>query len=576
MLKHIATITLFLLGIAPAIQAQKPTIPDAVKENIKARVDNEINTGIVVGVITPKGTKFYSYGVKSLETKEAVDENSVFEIGSISKTFTGILLADMVEKGDLKLDDPLQSLLPEGVTAPTRNGETIKLYQMSNHTSGLPRMPTNFTPADPANPYVDYSEKQLYEFLNGYKLTRDIGSQYEYSNYAVGLLGHLMAAKRHKSYEELMVEVIANPLSMKNTRLTLSPEMKKNLAMGHSNGRQVSNWDLTTLAGAGGIRSTAVDMLKYLAANMGLTKSPLYPAMQMAHKNSRVEGEKPIVGLGWHKRLFDDSEVVWHNGGTGGYRTFAGFIKGGNLGVVVLSNSDAGVDDIGIHLLHPASELANPKPSINVELKKTLEKDGIEAAVKTYWDLKKNHADEYDFSEEQLNTLGYTYLANEEIEKALAIFKLNIEAYPDAFNVYDSYGEALMNNNENEKAIANYKKSIELNPANTNGIEMLKKLGVNTDDLEKNVVVDDAILQTYVGKYELAPGFILTVAKYDSQLKAQATGQGEFPIFPSAENMFYYKVVQAQLSFNKNAAGEIESVTLFQNGQEIIGKKLTE
>jgi len=329
MLKYIVAFCVLVVGINPICEAQETTISEEVKENIISRVENEINTGIVVGVITSDGTTFYSYGVKSLKSKEVVDENSVFEIGSISKTFTGILLADMVIKGELNLDDPLQNLLPDGITAPTRNGKSIKLFHLSNHTSSLPRLPDNMTPANPANPYADYSEKQLYDFLNGYELTRDIGSKYEYSNYAAGLLGHVLTSKRKLTYEELMVEVIAKPLGMENTRVVFTSQMKENLAMGHSNGVEVENWNLTTLAGAGAIRSTADDMLKYLAANMGIEKSSLYSAMQLSHKNSRSEGSNPIVGLGWHTMVREELEIVWHNGGTGGYRTFAGFVKGG-------------------------------------------------------------------------------------------------------------------------------------------------------------------------------------------------------------------------------------------------------
>ena len=576
MLKYIVTLLVILVGFNPICQAQETPISDKVKENIKSRVDNGINVGIVVGIITSNRTTFYSYGVKSLESNEVVDENSVFEIGSISKTFTGILLADMDLKGELNLDDPLQELLPVGITAPTRNGESIKLVNMSNHTSSLPRMPNNFAPTNPANPYVDYSEKQLYDFLDGYKLTRDIGSEYEYSNYAAGLLGHVLATKSQMTYEELMVEVIAKPLRLKNTRIVFTPKMKKNLAMGHSNGVEVENWDLTTLAGAGAIRSTAVDMLKYLAANMGIEKINLYPSMQLAHKNSRSEGSSPIVGLGWHTMVRDETEIIWHNGGTGGYRTFAGFIKEGDKGVVVLSNSNASVDDIGIHLLHQASPLNNPKPSIGTKLSSIIASEGIELGIKTYWVLKKNQADEFDFRENQLNRLGYSYLGEEEIEKAIAVFKINVEAYPTSSNVYDSYGEALMKKGDKEKAIANYMKSVELNPGNSNGIDMLKKLGVDTESLVKEVIVKDAILESYIGKYELKPGFVLTVAKYDNQLKAQATGQPEHPIFPKSENVFYYKVVEAQLTFNRNENGVVESVTLLQGGQEIVGKKLIE
>ncbi|MEM7086937.1 MAG: serine hydrolase [Bacteroidota bacterium] len=569
----VALITLWA-GSASFCQAQDNIISEEVKDNIKFRVDNAINTGIVVGVISSKGITYYSYGVKSLKTNELVDENSIFEIGSISKTFTGLLLADMVVKGDLNLDDALQSLLPEGVTAPTRNGESIKLFHLSNHTSSLPRLPDNMTMSNPANPYADYSERQLYDFLNGYELTRDIGSEYEYSNYAVGLLGYVLAAKRKLTYEELMVEVIAKPLGMENTRVAFTPQMKKNLAMGHSGGIEVENWDLPTVAGAGAIRSSAVDMLKYLAANMGLKKSNLYPAMQLSHKNSRSENTSSIVGLGWHTMERDGMEIIWHNGGTGGYRTFSGFIKGGDKGVVVLSNSTAGVNDIGVHLLQPTAALNNPKPSIGTKLKSVMEVEDVESATKTYWELKKNQPNDYDFGESELNNLGYTFLGKEEIEKALAVFKINVQAYPNSSNVYDSYGEALLKSGDKENAIKNYSKSVELNPGNEGGIKALKELGVSSDKLIKEINIDDSILQSYVGKYELAPGFIITVSKEGSQMKVQATGQGQFDIYPKSENVFYLKVVVAQITFNRNEAGKVESLTLSQGGQETVGSRI--
>ncbi|BAX82136.1 serine hydrolase [Labilibaculum antarcticum] len=571
-MKKYFTILLILFQIVLyGCQSQNKNISAEVKENIKARVDNGINTGLVVGVITSDGVSYYSYGVKSLETKEPVDENSVFEIGSISKTFTGILLADMVVKGELNLDTPLQELLPEGVTSPIRNGESIKLYQMSNHTSSLPGMPDNFNPANLANPYADYSEEQMYAFLNSYELTRDIGSKYEYSNYAQGLLGHVLANKKQMTYEELMVKTIAKPLKLENTRIAFTPKMKENLAMGHSAGVEVENWDIPTLAGAGAIRSTTVDMLTYLAANMGLKKSDLYPAMHLSHKNSTSKGSSSMVGLGWHIRLRNKLEIAWHAGGTGGYRAFAGFIKGGDKGVVVLTNSDVAVDDIVFHLLDPTSALNKPqKPSFVTHLKKSIENEGIEVATRTYWELKKNRTDKYDFGENQLNGLGYSYLGKGELEKAIAVFKLNMEAFPNSFNVYDSYGDALMKNKENEKAIASYKKSVEINPGNTNGIAMLKKLGVDTESLVKEVTVEDAILESYVGNYKYQK-FIMKVTKDGKQMKIQITGQNEIEIYPKSENVFYLKVVPALITFNKTE--QVESLTLSQGGQEIIYKR---
>ncbi|WP_422083032.1 serine hydrolase [Ulvibacterium sp.] len=572
MLKKLLALGYLVVALG-ACQAQTP-LSEEVKANIKLRVDNGMNAGIIVGLIDNKSESYFGYGVKSLDTMEAVDEYSIFEIGSISKTFTGILLADEVLKNEMKLEDPLQLYLPKGVTAPTQNGESIRLIHMANHTSSLPRMPSNFNPSNPANPFADYSEKQLYDFLGNYELPRKIGSQYEYSNYAMGLLGHILADKNESTYEELLIERITEPLGLNDTRISFTASMKKNLAMGHSGGVEVENWDIPTLAGAGAIRSSAVDMLDYLATNMGIKESNLYPAMQLAHQNSRKEGESPIVGLGWHTMVVDDLEIIWHNGGTGGYRTFAGFIKGGDRGVVVLSNSNTGVDDIGIHILHPDSPLNEIKPSIGVKLQNIMDTLGIEAAISNYWDLKKNKAEEFDFTEGQLSKLGHRYLKKKEMEKALAIFKLNIEAFPNSSNVYASYGKAQLKHGDKETSIINYKKAVELNPGNLEAIKNLTELGIDPKNIIEEIVVDEKILETYIGRYELYPNFILTVSKDRNQLKTQATGQPEFPIFPKSDNVFYLKVVEAQLTFNKNGDGKVESVTLLQAGQEITGKKL--
>lgn len=449
----------FLLLLPATIALAQTKVPDDVVAAVKSRVDKGIHFSIVVGVVDASGTAYYSYGLKSEKNKEAVDEHTVYEIGSISKTFTGILLADAVLKGKMKLDDPLQKYLPKDVTAPTRNGAAIKLVNLSNHTSSLPRLPDNFHPANAANPYVDYTEKQTYAFLNSYPLSQDIGSNYAYSNYAVGLLGLILANQKGVSYEQLMIDVIAKPLELNDTRIVLTPNMQKNLALGHDQGSEVANWDFTsTVAGAGGIRSTAADMLKYVSANMGSIKSKVYPAMELSHKNTRAAGETPMVGLGWHiSPVADNNEMVWHNGGTGGYRSFCGFIKGENKGVVVLTSSAESVDDIGVHILNPSSPL-------------------------------------------------------------------------------------------NER----------------------KKAAEATSDVD----VSPVILDTYVGQYELAPGFILTVSRKENQLSAQATGQGKLPVFAKSENIFFYKVVEAQLVFNKNDKGVVESVTLLQGGQKITGKKI--
>ncbi|NND51639.1 MAG: beta-lactamase family protein, partial [Flavobacteriaceae bacterium] len=370
-------VLLLTLSLFISFSFGQPQIPEAIKTEIKKRVDNGVNASIVIGMINKDGTQFFSYGKKSLASEEQVDENSIYEIGSITKTFTGVMLAELAERGELSLDDPLQKYLPEGIKAPTRNGEAIKLVHLSNHTSALPRMPDNFTPTDNANPYVDYTEELLYDFLDNHELRRDIGSEFEYSNYAVGLLGHILAKNQGLTYEALMVKIIAKPLGMKNTRIEFTPKMKRHLVIGTDNGREVSNWDLITVAGAGAIRSDAADMLKYLSANMGLTKTKLYPAMKTAQTSTVDESIGRIIGLGWITRNTNTSEIIWHNGGTGGYRAFAGFTKDGKTGVVVFTNSTESVDDIGFYALDPSNEMRDIKPSISNAISEIIDSKGI-------------------------------------------------------------------------------------------------------------------------------------------------------------------------------------------------------
>jgi CubicO group peptidase (beta-lactamase class C family) len=235
-------------------------------------------------------------------------------------------------------------------------------------------MPSNFTPKDDANPYADYSVQQLYAFLSGYRLTRDIGSRYEYSNLGAGLLGHVLSLRAGMSYEALLRSRILDRLGMSNTGITLTPEMKARLAVGHKETVRTSqnpygltpvpNWDIPTLSGAGALRSTANDMLTFLAANLGYVKTPLAEAIadQLSVRRPS-DGPDFEVGYGWRVQSKYGSTIVWHGGATGGYRCYIGFDPKARVGVVVLSNIQMPfVDDIGPHLLNRKYPLSKGSP----------------------------------------------------------------------------------------------------------------------------------------------------------------------------------------------------------------------
>jgi CubicO group peptidase (beta-lactamase class C family) len=368
---------LLLIGVS-CFSAQLPArtgvTDDEVKNILQDRIDRaKRGVGIVVGLVDEKGARVITYGKASQDGKQALDGNSVFEIGSVTKVFTATLLADMVERGEVSLNDPISKYLPSTVKTPTRDGKEITLLDLSTQTSGLPRLPTNFAPKNPQNPYADYSVDQMYTFLSGYSLTRAIGEKYEYSNFGVGLLGHILALRAGTEYEALVRKRICQPLGMSDTKIKLTPEMLARLTTGHNPAlKPVPNWDLPTLAGAGALRSTVNDMLKFVAANLGLTKSPLLVAMQKAQQSQRETGQTDLsIGLNWHILKKFDSEMVWHNGGTAGYHSFIGLDRKNRRGVVVLSNSANDIDDIGRHLLvsqYPLAKLEPPKEHKVIQL----------------------------------------------------------------------------------------------------------------------------------------------------------------------------------------------------------------
>lgn len=340
---------------------------EEIRKILVERIDAQHQSlGIVVGVITPEGRRVVSYGHLAQGDPRPLNGDTVFEIGSATKVFTSLLLADMVQHGQVALDDPVSKYLPKTVKMPERNGRPITLVDLATHTSGLPRLPGNMTPKDPGNPYADYTVDQLYQFLASYELKRDVGSQYEYSNLGGGLLGNALASRAGTDYESLVVSRICDPLGMKSTRITLTPEMKARLAIGHDAGMgPVENWDLPTLAGAGALRSTANDLLNFLAANLGFTKSSLEPAMAAMLKTRRPTGQAGLeIALGWHVFTGNGKEIVMHDGGTGGYRSFMAYDPAGRTGIVVLSNAgtSGGVIDIGRHLLDVSVPLAKAPP----------------------------------------------------------------------------------------------------------------------------------------------------------------------------------------------------------------------
>lgn len=463
MLRHHASMAILLLfafafaGCAKQESGPQQHFPSdaAIQELIQLRVNEKRAVGIIVGVMEADGsTRIFAAGEAGPDA-QPLGELSVFEIGSITKVFTAILLADMVAKGEVALDDPVSKFLPEDdVTMPTRDAKEITLLDLSTHRSALPRMPDNFAPADATNPYVDYTVEQMYKFLSNHELRRDIGAEAEYSNLGMGLLGHVLARVNGSTYEELVRERILDPLGMSNTAIMLTDGMRRWLVKGHDlAGGVVSNWDIATLEGAGALRSDVNDMLMFIAANTGPAGSPLEKAMRVSHEVRNSFSGSTDIGLNWIVMTTGDDKIIWHNGGTGGYHAFAGFDPDRGVGAVVLTNSSHDTDDIGLHLINSNIPLREP-PAERTE-----------------------------------------------------------------------------------------------------------------------VIVSADILETYIGDYQLAPDFTLTITVKDDTIWGQATGQSNFQIYPESEMEFFYKVVDAQISFEVDDSGNVTGLVLHQGGANMPAPK---
>lgn len=359
---------LLSLVAAASLAAQSAPSDSAVLAILKERVVAGRFAGVVVGFVSRDNQRrVIAYGPNA--GVKPFDGTSVFEIGSITKTFTAAILADMVKKGEVSLDDPVAKYLPPGTVVPSRDGKQITLLELATQTSGLPGMPGNFAPKDGENPFADYTVQQMYDFLKGYTLPRNIGEKYEYSNLGVGLLGHALALRAGRDYETLVTERVLKPLGIKDTRVALTKSMQQRLAPGHTAaGTPARNWDLPTLAGAGALRSTVNDMLTYVRANADSTSKPLGSTLAVTHGMRRPVSPVMTIGLAWHRlKTPGGRTIVWHNGGTGGYSSLAAYDEETGRGIVVLVNSARGADEVGFHLLDPSVPLP-PLPKVRTEV----------------------------------------------------------------------------------------------------------------------------------------------------------------------------------------------------------------
>ncbi len=461
----LARLSLALLGMAVAVPtagAAESALVDNVERLVSPYIENQVVVGLTVGILADDRQQVAGFGRLAIDQDRRPDGDTLYEIGSVTKALTGILLGDAVVRGEVTLQTSMREMLPEAPPGLPPSGlakgdQPIRLLHLATHTSGLPRLPDDLNPADPANPYADYSGDRLERFLQSAEPRQVPGDQTEYSNLGMGALGYLLARRGNRSYEQLLAERLSGPLGMRSTVITLSDVLRQRLASPHSaDGLPERNWDFQALAGAGGVRSSVNDMLRMLAAQIEPPEGPIGEAIELAwqvHRQPQA-GEDFALGLGWH--VAKDGQTRWHNGQSGGYHAMVLVNRASRVAVVVLANSATPeVDRLAEDLFRMAS-------GVSVE--------------------------------------------------------------PRVF----------------------------------------------TPVME----VSEEVMRRYVGRYSVVPGFDLQVTIDKGRLMVRATGQPAARIYPKSDVEWFYKVVDAQVTFQVDERGECHELTLHQNGRVLPARRV--
>ncbi len=545
-LKRLSLSLIFAATVAPiAVAATTPApLPPRIEQAIPARIASGEYPAMVVAVVD--GDRSHVYGFGKLSNGKPPGADTVFQIGSITKTFTATLLAQAIEKGDVTLDTPVAKLLP-AFKVPSRNGKQITLGEIASQFSGLPRLPSNLDLTNLQDPYVDYDASKLASFLAGYTLPRDPGESYEYSNLGFGLLGYALAQHAGKPYAELLQSQILAPLDMSSSSTTFTLPLDPRWAIGQDQeGKPAQPWHLGVLAGAGAINSTGADMLRYLQANMGRGHYPLQSAMRLAHKPLRPLGAEGNIGLAWMTRHDKAGDVIWHNGMTGGYASFIGFTADGERGVVILTNVAQSVDDLGFATLLADAPLAPAEKAIA---------------------MSPQQLDKYIGDYQLAPGFVLSVFRSEDQLKAKATGQGAISIFPSATGAFFARVAGIRIDFQRDKNDNVVSLVLHQNGRDTTA-KKLDASAIGKASGRPTVNLDASTLKSYIGRYQLAPSAVFDITFESGQLKAQLSGQPAFPIYSSAKDEFFYTVVDAQLSFQRDAQGKVEAVVLHQNGKD--------
>ena len=564
--------TLFVITLLSAAVATAQDKAQKIDELLKNYYDYGQFNGSVL--VAEKGKVIYvkGFGMANMEWAIPNQPDTKFRIGSVTKQFTAALILQLVEAGKIKLDGKITDYLSD---YRKDTGDRITVHQLLNHTSGIPSYTSQ------ANFFAEVSRdpSSVTDFVKKHasgELEFEPGTKFNYNNSGYFLLGAIIEKVTGKSYESVLKTRIFEPLGMTNSGYDNHAPLLQKRAAGYEKTPagfvNAAYLDMSLPYAAGSLYSTVEDLYKW--------DQSLYGDKILSAASKKLMFTPGLSNYGYGFGISDQpigktsekTKVIQHGGGINGFNSLLTRLIDKQQTIILLDNvglgrNHANITNSVINILNNQPFDA-PKKSFNEMLYKTALEKGGAAAVVEYRKLKTDQAAIYDFSEGELNALGYQLLAAKRPLDALEIFKLNVEMFPKSSNPYDSLGEVYLAGDQKELALANYKKALEFDPTNSNAAQIINRLE------GKTVKINFAVYDDYVGEYEIAPGFNLTITREGEKLMGQATGQGKLEFEPTSETQFVVPAIKGSVSFEKDAAGKTTGLILIQNGRTIKAKKI--
>jgi CubicO group peptidase (beta-lactamase class C family) len=563
------TAILFSLFIVTLMTASN-TFAQQNMQKIDALVKKYYDYGQFNGsiLVAENGRVIYKkgFGMANMEWNIPNQPDTKFRIASITKQFTAALVLQLVEEGRIKLDGKITDYLTD---YRKDTGEKVTIHQLLNHTSGIP----DYKDVS-SNPYspADFVKKHV----SG-NLEFEPGTKYKYNNGGYSILGAIIEKVTGKSYEAVLQARILAPAGMTNSGYADNRALLE---------KQASSYEKTP---AGYVIAPYIDMsIPYAAGSMYSTVEDLYKWDQALFEGKILSADSKklmfmpgLSNYGYGIRITDQpigksnqtTKVIWHGGaGINGFASLISRAVEKRQTVIILDNAGNALNlpkitnsILGVLNGQPFDA---PKRSISESLYKIAVEKNVASAVAEYRKLKAENSPTYDFSESELNTLGYQLLGLKRTKDAIEIFKLNVEMFPNSANAYDSLGETYLADGNKELALANYKKAAELDPKNANALLIVRRLE------GKETKVDSSGFDAYVGEYQVTPKLVLTITKEGDKLFGQLTGQPKLAVEAVSDTQFTIPEVKANITFEKDSGGKVTGLVLAQGTRTVNAPKI--